>query len=66
MHLGSGKSTARASSSSSKSSSQEQRLQATSPLGDLNVSTHVGPTMAILVSMETGVTAPSTVSRPLQ
>ena len=66
MHLRSGKSMARASSSSSQASSQTHSLQATSPLGDLNVSTHVGPTMAILVSMETGVTAPSTVSRPLQ
>ncbi|KEH38136.1 hypothetical protein MTR_2g461890 [Medicago truncatula] len=36
--------------------------QATSPLGDLNVSIPVGVTMAIPVSTKTGVTAPSTVS----
>jgi len=62
MHLRSGKSMARASSSSSQSSSQAQSLQATSPLGDLNVSTPLGATMAMLVSTKTGVTAPSTVS----
>ena len=53
---------ARASSSSSESSSQAHSLQATSLLGDLNVSTLVGATMAMLVSWEMGVTAPSTVS----
>ena len=52
---------ARASSSSSQSSSQAQSLQATTPLGDLNVSTAVGATMAMPVSTETGVTASSTV-----
>jgi len=62
MHLRSGKSMACASSSSSQSSSQAQSLQATSPLGDLNVSTPVGATMAMPVSKKMGVTAPSTVS----
>jgi len=42
MHLRSGLSMPRASSSSSKSSSQAQPLQATSSLGDLNVSTPMG------------------------
>jgi len=42
MDLRSGKSMPRASSSSSQSSSQAQPLQATSPLGDLNVSTPEG------------------------
>ena len=62
MHLSSGKSLARASSSSSQSSSQEQSLQATTPLGDLNVSTVVGVTMAMPLSTETRVKVPSTVS----
>jgi len=52
---------ARVSSSSSQSSSQAKSLQATSPLGDLNVLTPVGATMAMPVSTETGVTTPSTV-----
>jgi len=62
MHLRSGKYMARVSSSSSQSSSQVQSIQATSPLGDLNVSTSVGTTMAMPVSTKLGVTAPSTVS----
>jgi len=62
MHLISGKYMARASSTSSQSSSQAQPLQASTPLGDLNVSTAVGATMAMPVSTETRVTAPSTVS----
>jgi len=62
MHLRSGKSMARASSSSSQPSSQAQSLQATTPFGDLNVSTAVGATMAMPVSTETGVIAPSTIS----
>jgi len=62
MHLRSGKSMARASSSSS----QAQPLQATSPLGDLNVSTPVGATMVMPGSTEMGVTAPSTVSTSTQ
>jgi len=66
MHLRSGKSMARASSSSSQSSSQAQPLQATSPLGDLSVSTHVGVTMAMLGSTDMRVTAPSTVSTSTQ
>lgn len=66
MHLRSGKSMARASSSSSQSSSQAQPLQATSPLGDLNVSTPVWATMAIPGSTEMGVTAPPTVSTSTQ
>ncbi|KEH41573.1 hypothetical protein MTR_1g052435 [Medicago truncatula] len=57
---------ARASSSSSQSSSQAQPLQATSPLGDLNVSTPVGETMAMPGSTEMGVNAPSTVSTSTQ
>ena len=61
MHLRSGKSMARASSTSSQSSSQAQSLQAITHLGDLNVSTIMGATIAMLVSTETGVTAPSTV-----
>jgi len=56
----------RASSSSSQSSSQAQPLQATSPLGDLNVSTHVGATMAMPCSTKMRVTAPSTVSTSAQ
>jgi len=44
------------------SSSSQSPLQETSPLGDLNVSTHVGATMAMPVSTKMGVTAPSTVS----
>jgi hypothetical protein len=66
MHLRSGKSMACASSSTSQSSSQAQSLQATSPLGDLNVSTPFGATMAMPVSTEMGVTAPSTVLAFLQ
>ena len=66
MHLRSGKSMARASSSFSQSSSQAQSLQATSPLGGLNVSTPVGATMAMPGSTELGVTAPSTVSTSVQ
>jgi hypothetical protein len=62
IHLRFGKSKARASTSSSQSSSQVQLLQATSPLGDLNVSIPVGATMAMPVSTEMGVTASSTVS----
>jgi len=62
MHLRSGKSMARASSSSS----QAQPLQATSPLGDLNVSTHVEATMAMPGSAEMRVTSPSTVSTSTQ
>jgi hypothetical protein len=62
MHLRSGKSMARASSSSSQSSSQAQSLQATFPMGDLNVSTHVGATMTMPVSTKMGVTAPSNIS----
>jgi len=52
---------ARANSSSSQSSSQTPFLQATTPSGDLNVSTAVGATMATPVSTEMGVTAPTTV-----
>jgi hypothetical protein len=55
MHLRSGKYMARASSSSSQSSSQAQYLQATTPLGDLNVSIAVEATMAMPVLTETGV-----------
>jgi len=66
MHLRSGKSMARASLSSSQSSSQAQPLQVTSPLGDLNVSTPVGATMAMPGSMDMGVTAPSTISTSTQ
>jgi len=62
MHLTSGKSMARASSSFSQPSSKAQSFQVTTPLGDLNVSTVVGATMAMPVSTETGVTAPSPVS----
>jgi len=62
MHLRSGKSMARARSSSSQSSSQAKSLQATSPLGDLNMSTAMGATVAMPSSTEMGVTAPSTVS----
>jgi len=62
MHLRSGKYMACASSSSSQSSSQAQPLQATSLLGDLNVSTPVGETMAMPGLMDMGVTGPSTVS----
>jgi len=62
MHLRSGKSMARVSSSSSRPSSQAQSLQATTPLGVLNVSTAVWATMAMPVSTEMGVTTPSTVS----
>jgi len=51
-----------ASSSSSQSSSQAQPLQATSLLGDLNVSTPVGETMAMPGLVDMGVTGPSTVS----
>jgi len=40
----------------SSSSSQAQSLQATTPMGDLNVSTVVWATMAMSVSTETGVT----------
>jgi len=58
MHLRSGKSMTCVSSSSS----QAQPLQATSPLGDLNVTTLVGATMAMPVSTEMGVTAPSNAS----
>jgi len=57
---------AHVSSSSSRSSSPAQPLQVTSPLGYLNVSTHVGETMAMPGSMEMGVTAPSTVSTSTQ
>ena len=46
----------------SSSSSQAQSLQATSPLGDLNMSTRMGETMAMSGSTEMGVTTPSTVS----
>ena len=56
MQLRIGKSMARASSSSSHSSSQAQSLQATSPLGVLNVSTPVGAPMAMPVSTEMGAT----------
>jgi len=66
MHLRSGKSMTRASSSSSQSSSQAQHLQATSPLGDLNVPTPMGATMVMPGSTEMGVTAPSTVSTSTQ
>jgi len=52
--------------SSSQSSSQAQALQVTSPLGDLNVSTPVGATMAMPGSTEMGVTAPSTISTSTQ
>jgi len=62
MDLRSGKSMPRASSSSSQSSSQAQPIQTTSPLGDLNVSTLVGATMAMPVSTDMGVTTPSIVS----
>jgi len=62
MHLRSGKYMARAGSSSSQSSSHAQPLQATSHLGDLNVSTPVGATMAMPVSTKMGVTSPSNVS----
>ena len=58
----SGKSMARANSSSSQSSSQTPILQATTPSGDLNVSTTMGETMVMPVSTKMGVTAPSTVS----
>jgi len=57
---------ARTSSSSSQSSSQAQPLQATSPLGDLNVSTPVGATIAMPGSTEMGGIAPSTVSTSTQ
>jgi len=66
MYLRSGKSRAHASSSSSQSSSQAPPLQATSPLGDLNMSTSVGATMAMPSSTEMVVTAPSTVSMSAQ
>jgi len=62
MDLRSGQTMPRGGSSSSQSSSQAQPIQATSPLGDLNVSTPMGATMAMPVSTDMGVTAPSTVS----
>ena len=52
---------ARASSTSSQSSSQAQPLQATTPLGDLNMSITVWATMAMPISTKTGVTVPSTI-----
>jgi len=66
MHLRSGKSMARANSTSSQSSSQAPYLQATTPSGDLNVSIAVGAITAMPVSMEMGVTAPSTVLKSTQ
>jgi len=62
MDLRSGKSMRRAGSSSS----QAQPIQATSPLGYLNVSTSVGATMDMPGSTDMGVTAPSTVSTSTQ